>query len=210
MIHTYHFPTTRSARYATLGQLNSNTTEIWLVVHGYAQLASNFLKNFEGLENENRFFIAPEGLSRFYAKGFGGNPVASWMTSEDRENEIKDYIQYIDSLMNHMIPMDYQGKIMVLGFSQGVATLTRWMHASHRKVDSLFIYAGQIAAELTHPISDKLKSVPITYITGSKDPLLKPEQKIAVDALMQKLQAKVVTFEGGHEVKREVLRLILS
>ena len=208
MIHQYHFTTSRTARYCTLGNLNERTEEIWLVVHGYAQLASDFIKHFESILTPQRFFIAPEGLSRFYAKGFGGSPVASWMTSEDRLNEIHDYVNFIEQLMKQNIPNNYKGKIMVLGFSQGVATVTRWMHASDIKVDELIIYAGQVGEELTNPISPKLLATPVIYITGNKDPILKYDQRVIVQQLMADLNARIIEFEGGHEVKGEVLKLI--
>ena len=92
-----HILVTKTARYFTLGELNENTRELWFVLHGYAQLASDFIQDFEGLDNGTRFIVAPEGLNKFYARGFGGKPAASWMTSEDRENEIIDYINYLNT-----------------------------------------------------------------------------------------------------------------
>lgn len=204
----HHFTTPRTARYFTLGNLNENTKDIWLVVHGYAQLAKTFIHHFETMVNEENYFIAPEGLSRFYAKGFGGNPVASWMTSEDRLTEITDYVNYLEHLMQQIIPAGYSGKIKVLGFSQGVATVTRWMHVSAIPVDELIIYAGQVANELTDPVSEKLIHTKVTYVTGTRDPLLTPEQKENVHKLMQQLNARIIEFEGGHEIKREALKNI--
>ena len=54
------------ARYFTAGTLGTKTRQVWIIFHGYGQLAPYFLKKFEPLATENIYIIAPEGLSRFY------------------------------------------------------------------------------------------------------------------------------------------------
>lgn len=204
-----HIQVTKTARYYTLGQLNEYTQEVWLVMHGYAQLAAEFIQDFEVLNDGTRFIVAPEGLNKFYARGFGGKPVAAWMTSEDREAEIADYINYLTVLYQSLnIPPHV--KVVVLGFSQGVATASRFIHHTNQKIDAFVIYAGEIAAELANPISDQIKSKPITYITGTNDPFITPEKHQRVYELMQELNATVVEFDGGHEIKKEVLLQLVS
>ncbi len=199
-----HIQVTKTARYFTLGELNENTREVWFVLHGYAQLASDFIKDFECLDNGTRFIVAPEGLNKFYARGFGGKPAASWMTSEDRENEIIDYINYLNTLYKSLnIPLHV--KVKVLGFSQGVATASRFIHHTQQKIDAFIIYAGEIASELINPISNPISKLPITYITGKNDPFITPEKQHKIYDLMNHLHAKIIEFSGGHEIKKEVL-----
>ncbi len=199
---------TKTARYYTLGSLTDKTQEVWIVLHGYAQLASDFLLSFTILDTESRFIIAPEGLNKFYAKGFGGKPAANWMTSEMRESEIKDYILYLNTLYENIRLGEGNKKVVLFGFSQGVATATRWLHHTEHRVDELIIYAGEIAAELRNPISPKLTSIPITYVTGDADRLIEPGKLDEVKQLMRFLNAHEVIFSGGHEVKQDVLQLI--
>jgi predicted esterase len=200
----HHIQVTKSARYFTLGQLSNQTKEVWLVMHGYAQLAAEFIQDFEVLNDGTRFIVAPEGLNKFYARGFGGKPVATWMTSEDREAEITDYINYLTVLYQSLI-IPPQVKVVVLGFSQGVATASRFIHHTQQKIDDFVIYAGEIAAELVEPLSNKIKSLPVTYITGTNDPFITPEKHQKVYELMHQLNAKIIEFDGGHEIKKEVL-----
>ena len=82
----------KTARYYTLNE-NRNIDTILYVLHGYAQLASKFIEEFDYLKNTNVLVVAPEGLSLFYGKE--RTPVSSWMTSYDRENEINDYINSV-------------------------------------------------------------------------------------------------------------------
>ena len=66
-------------------------------------LAGDFIKTFDELASNGDFVIAPEALSRLYVKGDYGNVGANWMTKEDRENEISDYINYLDELFEKEI-----------------------------------------------------------------------------------------------------------
>jgi hypothetical protein len=94
----------RTARYATLGRLDESVREVWIVCHGYAQLAGRFIERFRCIAAPHRLIVAPEALSRFYTErgsGFHGPASqigATWMTSEDREAEIQDYVAYLDAL----------------------------------------------------------------------------------------------------------------
>ena len=79
----HHIPVKRQARYYTLGTLDTNTKHVYIVLHGYGQLASQIIHKFDDMADEV-FIIAPEGLSRFYWDGMTGTVGASWMTKEDR------------------------------------------------------------------------------------------------------------------------------
>lgn len=205
----HHIKTTKTARYFTIGSLNEHTKEVWFVLHGYAQLASDFIREFDVLENGTRFIVAPEGLNRFYAKGFGGKPAATWMTSEDRQHEISDYLNYLETLYSSF-DIKPQTRVVILGFSQGVTTASRFIHHTNHRIDEFIIYSGEIGAELASPLSEKIKALQVTYITGNNDPFITPEKHERVYALMRETNARIIEFEGGHEVKREVLQQIVE
>ncbi|MES2558637.1 MAG: phospholipase [Bacteroidota bacterium] len=200
---------TKTARYSTLGDFSDITKEVWIVLHGYAQLASDFILPFTFLDDGSRFIVAPEGLNRFYAKGFGGKPAATWMTSEMRESEIQDYVLYLNTLYENLRLGEGDKKVVLLGFSQGVATATRWLHNTSHRVDELIIYAGDVAAEHKNPVSPKLSAIPVTYITGDNDRLIEHAKLAEVKLFMKSIGAREVVFSGGHEVKESVLRDLL-
>jgi predicted esterase len=201
--------TTRTARYFTLGELTPDTYEVWIVLHGYAQLASDFIKPFSAIAAPGRFIVAPEGLNRFYARGLGGKPAATWMTSESREEEIHDYINYLNNLCSKLELEKHNAKIRLLGFSQGVATASRWLTQTTLPIAEFIIYSGEIAAELQQPVSEKLVSTGLTYITGTKDKLISAEKLDSVKQFMASLNAKLIEFDGGHELVEEVLMLLI-
>ena len=152
-----HIRVNRTARYYTLGTDGPHLGEVWLVCHGYRQLARRFLPRFDGLDDGTRLIVAPEALSRFYLHDrMTGDrkevPVgATWMTREHRESEIADYVAYLDAVLHEATgsPVVQSGgdlgvasvgatsaesgveiaPLTVLGFSQGSHTVCRWVAA---------------------------------------------------------------------------------
>jgi predicted esterase len=135
----------KTARYFQLGEITTSTKQIWIVLHGYGQLANYFIKWFEPIVDSETVIIAPEGLHRFYWQGFSGKVVASWMTKEDRENDIKDYINFLDEVMDIVKAqvVNSSTKVIAFGFSQGVATVSRWVfNTKGHHPDELVLWAG--------------------------------------------------------------------
>ncbi|MGH9418647.1 MAG: alpha/beta hydrolase, partial [Thermoanaerobaculia bacterium] len=88
-----------------MGSFDEALSEVWIVCHGHGQLAARFLSRFVPIERSDRLFVAPEALSRYYLQPPRGGPHApnapigaTWMTSEDRDCEIADYVGYLDLL----------------------------------------------------------------------------------------------------------------
>ena len=90
--------TSKTARVYLTNEITKNTKEVVISCHGYAQLGKFFIKKFEGISNEHRTVIVPEALNKFYWNGMNGRVVASWMTKDDRESEIEDYINYLNQV----------------------------------------------------------------------------------------------------------------
>lgn len=205
----------KTARYVTLGPLNEHTRRIWFVLHGYGQLAEYFLPRFEVLDDGQTHVVAPEGLSRFYLSGMGGSSKvgATWMTREDRLDEIDDYLHYLNTL--YQVVVGDGGKhltqIGLLGFSQGVATACRWLTSGNLRFDQLVLWAGSIPDDLTDcPYWERMKKVESVFVYGKQDPLVSPhlleEQMKKVARLGWTLPVKA--FEGKHEVQREVVAAV--
>src|SRR5476649_2685602 len=134
----------RTARYFTIGPTHGFPRELWIVCHGYGQLAEPFIQHFAPIDDGTRLIVAPEALSRFYldpipVRRTQKNPRvgATWMTKEDRVAEIADQVTYLDRVV-HEVKRHLTGaapRIVVLGFSQGVATVCRWLASSDVRAD---------------------------------------------------------------------------
>ena len=205
----------KTGRYYTSGNIDANTETIWLVCHGYGQLAEYFIKHFQLVEDDKTFVVAPEGLSKFYLDGVTGRMGAAWMTKEDREHEVADYLNFLNLLFDKLFSgVDFNKvKLNVLGFSQGTATICRWLAQSNVKVNRLILWAGTFPVDVDLAIhGNRFSSIPVTLVYGHQDEYLeylKPEDyKKFLDTAGFKYN--IVTFDGKHEMNAEVLRDIAN
>lgn len=200
----HHISVSKTARYYTLGTLSPDTKEVWIVIHGWAQLAADFINEFQALDNGERFLIAPEALNRFYLRAGKPEVGATWMTREDRNAEMQDYVTYLNALYDLLGIAHHQARIIVLGFSQGVATLSRWVYHNGRRMDTVIFYAGEIANELQNEESiAAFEQKEKYFICGTEDPFINELNLPRVAGLLQGF--KVIMFAGRHEMKADVL-----
>jgi predicted esterase len=198
----------RTARVATLG--SPDTADVWWVVlHGYGQLAADFIEDFDSIVTPGRCVIAPEGLSRFYVDEMNEHDQvgASWMTKEAREAEITDYLHYLDKTV-HALSAEPPSSIHVLGFSQGTATASRWALMGDTTVDRLILWGGAPAQDLDlEGHADALRALDLTLVAGTDDPYLTPKHLSAVRRQIraQDIPLDVHTFEGGHHLDTPTL-----
>lgn len=207
----------RSARVYTLG--NTRAAEAWVVLHGYGQLAARFIGKFAGIAVHERVIVAPEALNRFYFElpRIGGPPAAerrvgaAWMTREDREAEIADYVAYLDRMLPSVAPE--ARAVTVLGFSQGVATALRWVALGSTPVQRLILWAGASPPDLDlHRLAERLAGVRVHVVMGERDPIgVGGELEKQLDALEQVgIQSEITQFEGGHTLDAAVLARLAS
>lgn len=211
---THKIKVAKTAHYATIGDPGSHIKYCWIVCHGYGQLAENFIRKFEQLDDGKTLIIAPEGLSRFYWGGFTGDVVASWMTKGDRLDEINDYANYLSTLYHQFVPkLASDVKIILLGFSQGVATQFRWIMRDFPLFHYLILWAGLIPEDLDYrPHANYFSDKKLQFIYGIQDPFL-TEKRLAFHKEViekNKLDVSVQTFKGEHTVDRTVLKEIFE
>ncbi len=214
MLTEHHIPVTRTARYFTLGEVSSSTKDVWIVIHGHRQLAKDFILMFEPLADEGSLIFAPEGLMRLYVKGDSGNVGASWMTREDRESDIKDYVNYLDRLFfDEIEPKAKQHglRINALGFSQGAATLSRWLALGKAKADKAVFWCGNIAHDVDFSKAERLKHTEIFQVFASNDPYYDSSfPQSQADILKNAgIQPKSYIFDGGHQINVELIKKAL-
>lgn len=200
----------KTARYYLSGPLSHNFKHVCFVLHGYGQLVPYFICHFEELQREDTLFIAPEGLHRFYLEGSRGRVGASWMTKEDRLNDIKDYCSYLDQLYSHFSEtINGAETVGLFAFSQGVATACRWLTATTRHFDYLINYAGAFPPDLDHKAAiSKMKNLPVHMLVGDEDEYISLEKFEDHLAEIRSLgfEVKSQTFEGKHKLYQPVLK----
>ncbi len=224
MITEHHIAVRRTARYFTLGEPSTAVRELWVVCHGYGQLASSFLEAFVPIAAPSRLVVAPEGLSRFYLDrtlGATDPPPrvgATWMTREDREHEIADHVAYLDQLHDALCDRlggwaaDSTGearvKLHALGFSQGVATVGRWMAYGRSRAAELVCWAGSFPPDVDlAALAPRLDGAVVTFVAGERDELAtwanaETQLRRFTDA---GIAARLVRFPGGHRLDSATL-----
>jgi predicted esterase len=221
MANEHHLQVRRTARYYTLGEASHATQDVWFVCHGYGQLASDFVKEFEIIAQPERVIVAPEALSRNYAAnepGFHSSEskvVASWMTREDRENEIADYVAYLDAVYDEIISRVDRDNVSItaLGFSQGGATANRWVTRGHSRVDRLIMWGALIASDADlNQAASFFRDVKLTIVYGKRDQFLKERMIEEYAKVLREngIPFEFLAFEGGHRMDRDTLTQLAS
>ena len=195
--------TQRKAHFYTQ-KCDKDTQSILMVLHGYGQLASDFIHEFKYLKSTSTVVIAPEALSKFYNKD--KKAVANWMTAHERLDEIEDYVFFLNKLYMQVQLTYPKLPIMVLGFSQGVSTLMRWISQLEKPPQEIFLCSGSIPPELTISKVKGLKNITIHYQYGNNDRLLRIEKAKEQIDFLKRLQLTIhpFEFEGKHHLSKEL------
>jgi predicted esterase len=212
---THHLPVTRTARYSTLGPETGNIAELWVVLHGYAQLSARFQRDFAALDDGATLIVAPEALSRFYLEtgldGRHGEHVgATWLTREDRDADLADHLGYLDGLVRHLMEGfgSWRPRLSVLGFSQGSVMAARWVALGALHPARLILWGTPLPRDLlAEQLASRLGATAVTFVAGRGDPFVPAG---SIEAHAEALQglgatARALRFEGGHAIDQSAL-----
>ncbi len=214
---SHHIRVVKRARYYTIGP-TAGATDIWLVCHGYGQLAARFIKGFEAIAAPSRLIVAPEGLHRFYH-----DPVstparerrvgATWMTREDRDADIADYVDYLDQLTSELLAQSPGARFRALGFSQGSATMLRWVVRATRVPEQLIIWAGEVPTDVDWNMgARKLAAARIDVVRGAHDEMMPGNtlDRNLGTLTGAALQYRLHSFDGGHHLDDKMLQRLAT
>ena len=199
----------KTARYLTKGSESPEPDEVWFLCHGYGQLADEFIGQAGALASPRRWLVAPEALSRFYHEDHV-RIGASWMTREEREHEMEDYLRYWELLCAQIFALveRERSRVVLLGFSQGAATAARFAARGGTPVDHLVLWGAALPPELDDPDSlAPLGRMRVTLVRGRRDRLF---SESAHDEQRERLKRHGISFTeesfgGGHRLDDETL-----
>lgn len=204
---------TSTNSYTTMNTLSDTTENVWIVLHGLGYLSRYFIKYFDGLPSDKNYIIAPQAPSKYYLSSAFTHVGASWLTKEDTQRETGNLMGYLDAVLTaEKLPENCN--LIVLGFSQGVSIAARWVAQRKIECDQLVLYAGGIPNELQPSDFDSLlkNDTKVTVIVGDKDEYVTEERRKTESEKIRKLfdgKAEEILFEGGHEVKRELIKQLI-
>jgi len=188
-------------------------SNLWIVLHGYGQLAENFQKNFQNFD-ESHYFVFPNALNNFYLKSGRGEVGSSWMTKYEREKDIEDNNNYLNQVYEKFIKPYYFGEknFMALGFSQGSATLIRWLAMNNIKVDKLIVWGAVFPPDMNQMnYLKKLKQLEWLYFVGTHDEFISAEEKELQKNFFTEnnFNLRWIEYEGKHALMSEVLSVYI-
>ncbi len=201
----------KTAKYVTYGDAQKAQTIVF-VLHGYGQLAEFFIRKFNVLDESKYFVVAPEGLHRFYLKGSSGRVGASWMTKERREEDITDYINYLNDLWKH-ISNQYQFKNKILlGFSQGGATASRWHCLGDFKANRFILWAAIFPPDMKKGYCQQFNLSKNYLVFGDEDEYYNEEnvKQHFNDLIKFNFNFEFVNFKGNHNIESKILVNLLK
>lgn len=220
-IRSHEITVPRTARYALLGPDVTAAEEIWLVCHGYGQLASRFIRRFGVIDNGRRLIVAPEALSRFYLSGGTGphsaeeKVGASWMTREGRDAEIADQVTYLD-LVRGRVLADLPSpavRLVAFGFSQGATAVCRWAARTETPPAHLILWGSGVPTDvLEGEARERLALTTLTIVVGARDPAvddrISASNRERLDAAG--LSYRLIGYDGGHDLDSATLREVAA
>jgi len=202
----------RTAHIYNCGNISQDTEELWILLHGYSQLAGNFIRQFENLADDSRLLIAPQGLSQFYISRSGNRTAASWMTRSHSEDEINDYLNYLDHVLHTWIDkIAHKPQIYLLGFSQGAETASRWFVSTNYKIDHLIICGGLIPKDIDiAEFKKRFSKATLSLIHGTADRFVPPDMREEIYKYLTRnnISFNKYTFSGGHRIDPESVQKI--
>jgi predicted esterase len=214
-VSTHHIRVTRTARYYTLGADLPEANHIWIALHGYAMMGERFARLLAPLADApGSLVVSAEALSRFYLEtgrdGRHSDSVgATWLTREDRENEIADAIHYLDQLHAELVERAPPSAVVsILGFSQGAAMAARWVAIGAVLPEQLVIWGINPPSDALPQVAERMAGREVVLIAGDRDPFA-PEggiESVAASLSQQGVRARAERFRGGHALSKSVLR----
>lgn len=193
--------------YSTANELTPDTRNVWVVCHGIGYLSRYFLRHFRKLDSRENYIIAPQAQSKYYLRDSYTHVGASWLTRENTKDETENVLNYLDEVFQAE-QLRQAPNLILLGYSQGVSVVTRWIARRKIRPAILIIHSGKIPAELKPEDFSFLKDTQVKLVYGTEDPYLdqetlEKEQEHAKILFGEMLQ--ILPFKGGHEVNQDII-----
>lgn len=201
------------APFYQVGSMTKHTKKVWLIFHGYGQLADDFCNLFSELASDESVLIFPQGLSKFYLKGVSEKIGSNWMTSNNRELDIENYISYLDQLFDlELRPYIANIELNIFGFSQGGHTASRWIYKSKIPYHKLVLWGSGLANEINQTIvANSFSNGDNLLVLGDRDRFVTEEELQKSIARYKKIgfNYRSLEYHGGHDIYPEILKKLV-
>ena len=193
-------------RYLVVPSASAGPAPIVMGFHGYAEGAEAQLERLRAIPGTERWLlVSVQGLNRFYQRRTN-EVVAGWMTRQDRELAIADNLAYVAGVMD-AVDREWPGapRIVLAGFSQGVAMMFRAAAAAAKPVDGVVAVGGDVPPELERAALARVRAALVCrgmrderYTSATFDNDVRRLRDAGTDV-------QPLLFEAGHEWSGDVV-----
>jgi len=193
-------------RYLVVPPASAGPAPIVMGFHGYAEGAEAQLERLRAIPGTERWLlVSVQGLNRFYQRRTN-EVVAGWMTRQDRELAIADNLAYVAGVMD-AVDREWPGapRIVLAGFSQGVAMMFRAAAAAAKPVDGVVAVGGDVPHELERAALARVRAALVCrgmrdewYTSATFDNDVRRLRDAGTDV-------RPLLFEAGHEWSGDVV-----
>ena len=193
-------------RYLVVPPAAAGPAPIVMGFHGYAEGAEAQLGRLRTIPGaEGWLLVSVQGLNRFYQRRTN-EVVAGWMTRQDRELAIADNLAYVAGVMD-AVGREWPGapRIVLAGFSQGVAMMFRAAAAAAKPVDGVVAVGGDVPPELERAALARVRAALVCrgmrdewYTSATFDNDVRRLRDAGTDV-------QPLLFEAGHEWSGDVV-----
>ena len=199
--------TATHGRYLIESAASPGSAPLLVGFHGYGESADAQLERMRRIPGADRWrLVSIQGLHRFYQRR-ANEVVASWMTRQDRELAMDDNLAYVAAVVD-AVDREFPGapRLVLAGFSQGVAMTFRAAAASSRTVDGIIVVGGDVPPELDLAALSHVRHAMVCH--GSRDEWY---TQVMFERDIQRLreanvEVQLVEFDGGHQWSDEVVQ----
>ncbi len=208
---------------------NPNKKYLLIVgLHGGNESPNKFATIWEEIGQPEFIYAVPQAPYAWLMNGEFGYEWSLWPTSDEKLIERAAVLteHYIADLIKDITKQYHVSEVYLLGFSQGTIFTYRAGIKNHNLIDGLICLSGPgLLEKLWSPSSDTLQTnwLPEKYIkagkhlrvfisNGEKDKFTPVELGIKSRDILKKYGYEVTfhTFDGGHTVDKNILKLILK
>ena len=197
--------------YSTLNSLTSKTKTVWFVCHGMGYLSRYFINYFKELNVDENYIISPQAQSKYYIAPKFKHVGSSWLTKENTIAETENVMSYFDAVLKAE-QLSKGINLIVLGYSQGVSVVMRYVAKRQLHCSKLVLMSGGIPKELVAKDFDFLnEKTKVSLIYGKQDEYMNEERMVyekqrAIE-LFEK-EVDIISFDGKHEVNVTLINKI--
>ncbi len=132
---------------------------------------------------------------------------ACWLTKENTKKETNNVINYFNEIFaNENIPSSCN--LILLGFSQGVSVITRFIAKSGIKFNKLIVYAGKIPTELSKNDFKHIDNKSKVYLVYCANDLYIDEKTVNLEKKKAKNlfnNISTINFDIAHEINASIV-----